>query len=256
MPIAEARRRLTKEYKNLQNSPLPYITARPNEANILEWHYIIDGPPETPYFNGQYHGVVTFTTSYPYAPPAIRMYTPSGRFKPKTRLCLSISDYHPEAWNPGWSVSTILTGLLSFMTCDEVTTGSITTSYETKLQCAKQSLEFNILHNPEFCKIFPEYVQSNPQILHQRLKEIEQYQSERRAEKTGLKKMRENHVPVSNPVLKPELILKTDKKQSKEDEIRAQKNIKKTNGVELTSFNKFLLTIIIVTLGVAFKWLY
>ena len=31
------------------------------------------------------------------------------------RLCLSISDYHPDTWNPAWSVSTILTGLLSFM---------------------------------------------------------------------------------------------------------------------------------------------
>lgn len=31
------------------------------------------------------------------------------------RLCLSISDFHPDTWNPAWSVSTILTGLLSFM---------------------------------------------------------------------------------------------------------------------------------------------
>ena len=34
-----------------------------------------------------------------------------SRFKPDTRLCLSISDYHPDTWNPAWSVSTILTGL-------------------------------------------------------------------------------------------------------------------------------------------------
>jgi len=31
------------------------------------------------------------------------------------RLCLSISDFHPDTWNPAWSVSTILTGMLSFM---------------------------------------------------------------------------------------------------------------------------------------------
>lgn len=37
------------------------------------------------------------------------------RFKTNTRLCLSISDFHPDTWNPAWSVSTILTGLLSFM---------------------------------------------------------------------------------------------------------------------------------------------
>ena len=43
------------------------------------------------------------------------MNTPNGRFKTHTRLCLSISDYHPDTWNPAWSVATILTGLLSFM---------------------------------------------------------------------------------------------------------------------------------------------
>lgn len=34
------------------------------------------------------------------------------------RLCLSISDFHPDTWNPAWSVGTILTGLLSFMVGD------------------------------------------------------------------------------------------------------------------------------------------
>ena len=38
-----------------------------------------------------------------------------GRFQPDTRLCLSMSDFHPSTWNPSWSVATILTGLLSFM---------------------------------------------------------------------------------------------------------------------------------------------
>ena len=37
------------------------------------------------------------------------------------RLCLSISDFHPDTWNPAWSVSTILTGLLSFMVGSSVT---------------------------------------------------------------------------------------------------------------------------------------
>ena len=32
-----------------------------------------------------------------------------------TRLCLSMSDFHPETWNPGWSVATVAKGLLSFM---------------------------------------------------------------------------------------------------------------------------------------------
>ena len=53
------------------------------------------------------------------------MHTPSGRFQPSTRLCLSISDFHPKSFNPAWEVSTILIGLMSFMTGDEMTTGSV-----------------------------------------------------------------------------------------------------------------------------------
>ena len=40
---------------------------------------------------------------------------PSGRFETNTRICLSMSDFHAEMWNPGWNVETILIGLLSFM---------------------------------------------------------------------------------------------------------------------------------------------
>ena len=116
---------LTREYQNIQQNPPPYIIAHPSESNILEWHYILTGPPKTPYEGGQFAGSLIFPPDYPFAPPAIRMATPSGRFQPSTRLCLSISDFHPKSFNPAWEVSTILIGLLSFMTSDEMTTGSM-----------------------------------------------------------------------------------------------------------------------------------
>ncbi|CRK30985.1 hypothetical protein BN1723_003728 [Verticillium longisporum] len=115
---------LTREYKTIAENPPPYIEAHPSESNILEWHYIITGPEDTPYHGGQYWGTLMFPPTYPFAPPAIRMHTPSGRFQPSTRLCLSISDFHPKSFNPAWEVSTILIGLLSFMTSEEMTTGS------------------------------------------------------------------------------------------------------------------------------------
>ena len=82
---------------------------------------MIRGPENTPYYGGYYHGKLVFPSDYPYKPPRIYMITPNGRFKTNSRLCLSISDYHPDTWKPAWSVSTILTGLLSFMvnyTCE------------------------------------------------------------------------------------------------------------------------------------------
>lgn len=78
-------------------------------------HYVVEGPEESPYAGGFYHGKLVFPMEYPFRPPSIYMISPSGRFKTNIRLCLSISDFHPDTWNPAWSVATILTGLLSFM---------------------------------------------------------------------------------------------------------------------------------------------
>ena len=71
------------------------------------------------------------------------MHTPSGRFQPSTRLCLSISDFHPKSFNPAWEVSTILVGLLSFMTSDEMTTGSVSTSSAERKYLASRSRWWN-----------------------------------------------------------------------------------------------------------------
>ena len=143
MATAAATKRLTKEYAAIGKSPPPFITAHPSDTNILEWHYILSGPPDTPYEGGQYWGTLMFPPDYPFAPPAIRMHTPSGRFQPSTRLCLSISDFHPKSFNPAWEVSTILTGLLSFMTSEEMTTGSVRASDAERKLFAKRTRWWN-----------------------------------------------------------------------------------------------------------------
>lgn len=165
MASKAAHKRLTKEYKALQAAPPPYIEAHPNERNILEWHYVVTGPPDTDYEGGQYHGTLMFPSEYPFKPPAIRMITPSGRLEENKRLCLSYSDFHPREWNPAWQVSTILTGLLSFMTSEESTQGSIQTSPATRKRLAAASRRWNALQNPRFKDQFPELVKeylSNP----------------------------------------------------------------------------------------------
>lgn len=155
MASKAAYKRLTKEYLALQKSPPPFITARPLDSNILEWHYVIRGPPDTPYHNGWYWGKLVFPSDYPFKPPSIRMSTPSGRFQTDTRLCLTMSDFHPSSWNPSWSVATILNGLLSFMVTDETTTGSIKTTDAEKRIYAARSQKFN-LSSSKFRDIFPE----------------------------------------------------------------------------------------------------
>ncbi len=134
------------------------LRALPLENNILEWHFVVEGSEGTAYEGGWYHGKVIFPPTYPYKPPSIQMITPSGRFKTNTRLCLSMSDFHPETWNPMWSVSTILMGLVSFMLEESPTTGSISTSDYTKRQLARESLEMNC-KDKVFVELFPELVE-------------------------------------------------------------------------------------------------
>lgn len=147
--------RLRQDYMRLKKDPVPYVTgAEPLPSNILEWHYVIKGPEDSLYAGGYYHGKLVFPKDFPFKPPKIIMMTPNGRFKTHTRLCLSISDFHPDTWNPAWSVATILTGLLSFMLETAPTLGSIETTDYQKRHFAVSSLENN-LKDTTFCELFP-----------------------------------------------------------------------------------------------------
>ena len=54
-------------------------------------HYVVEGPPDSPYRGGYYHGVLTFPREYPFKPPSIRMITPNGRFQTNYRYrCLVV----------------------------------------------------------------------------------------------------------------------------------------------------------------------
>ena len=55
-----------------------------------------------------------------------------------------------------WSVSTILTGLYSFMIESAPTLGSVESTRSQKEKLAKLSLDYNV-RDPTFCKLFPEY---------------------------------------------------------------------------------------------------
>ncbi|RXK39012.1 ubiquitin-conjugating enzyme E2 J2 [Tremella mesenterica] len=149
MATKVAQKRLQKEYLNMQRSPPPFIWACPEEKNILDWHFIIRGPPDSPYDGGEYHGLIWFPSDYPFKPPDVKLFTPSGRFETGVKICMSMTSYHPSTWNAAWSVATILTGLLSFMLSDEITAGAVKTTVEEKRALAKSSHAFN-LSNKKF----------------------------------------------------------------------------------------------------------
>ena len=157
-------KRLITEYRNILKTPIPDILTHPLEDNILEWHYAIYAT-KGDYNNGCYHGKLIFPEEYPMKPPKIFMFTPNGRFETNTRLCLSISDFHPETWNPSWNVEKILIGLYSFMLDDQFsdgTIGSIKDTSENRIEYAKQSMAYN-MKNELFTEMFSK-IQKNPNL--------------------------------------------------------------------------------------------
>lgn len=107
-------KRLMREAKELRNPTYQYY-AQPLEDNLFEWHFTVRGPPESPYEGGIYHGRIMFPAEYPMKPPSVMLLTPNGRFEIGKKICLSISAYHPETWQPSWSIRTVLVAICGFM---------------------------------------------------------------------------------------------------------------------------------------------
>lgn len=155
-------RRLKKEYASLQKEPTQGAHVQPLETNFLHAHFILLGEVfhDTPYEGGVYHGVLKFPSNYPLKPPTVIMRTPSARFQPDQKICFSMSDFHPELWNPMWSIRSILTGLISFMNSEDITTGGVKASSAHRIDLAKKSLKHCMEHDALASELFKDELES------------------------------------------------------------------------------------------------
>ena len=82
-----------------------------HRGNLRIWHFSFMGVQGSPYAQGFYHGRLRLPPDYPYSPPRIQVWTPSGRFQVRTDVCLSASHYHPETWTSTWTIRTLTQSL-------------------------------------------------------------------------------------------------------------------------------------------------
>jgi len=130
----------------------------PDPENAFVWYYIVYGLETKGYEGGYYMGKIICPPEYPAKAPKVILITENGRFHTWDEgICLSISDYHPESWNPVWKVNQIVVGLVSFwQQHDEYTYGAVEngelslrqgeTAAEKRIDLAKKSREAVMKH--------------------------------------------------------------------------------------------------------------
>ncbi|KAL2921179.1 Ubiquitin-conjugating enzyme E2 32 [Bienertia sinuspersici] len=135
-------KRILQEVKEMQSNPSDDFMSLPLEENIFEWQFAIRGPCDTEFEGGVYHGRIQLPSDYPFKPPSFMLLTPNGRFETQTKICLSISNHHPEHWQPSWSVRTALVALIAFMpTAPNGALGSLDYKKEERRDLAIKSRE-------------------------------------------------------------------------------------------------------------------
>ncbi|CAH2053507.1 unnamed protein product [Thlaspi arvense] len=151
-------KRILQEVKEMQANPSDDFMSLPLEENIFEWQFAIRGPGDTEFEGGIYHGRIQLPADYPFKPPSFMLLTPNGRFETNTKICLSISNYHPEHWQPSWSVRTALVALIAFMpTSPNGALGSVDYPKEERRTLAIKSREAPPKHgSPERQKLIDE----------------------------------------------------------------------------------------------------
>ena len=98
---------------------------------------------------------------YPARPPYIMLTMNNGAFIINHKICLSITDYHPESWNPAWTVTHIIVGCISFWLTGEYTYGSLDSYDRDDMSYHKHNASYRsiktVLEDPKFEEVLGFY---------------------------------------------------------------------------------------------------
>ncbi|KAJ4424031.1 hypothetical protein N0V82_001278 [Gnomoniopsis sp. IMI 355080] len=104
-------KRISKEYQDLEKTPIPGITINiPDESNLSLWHVTLTGPPSTPYANGKFGLKIELPPTYPFAAPKVtfftRIYHPNVTCDTEGNICIGL--LKPDQWKPASKMAAVL----------------------------------------------------------------------------------------------------------------------------------------------------
>ncbi|KAK6462757.1 ubiquitin-conjugating enzyme/RWD-like protein [Scheffersomyces coipomensis] len=167
---------LISEYHKIMDHPLEKITIGVDDSNFQTWYFLIHGSKHTTYEDGLYLGAIIFPTDYPNAAPEFQMISHSGRFETRRAICMTMTAYHTESWNPTWSMEKILYGFVSFMNVNENGIGARFDSDQTRTFYKQYSKQWLYQRCTVFKTIFPyEYQILDDVLNHESLKKLVKY---------------------------------------------------------------------------------
>ena len=143
--------RLEKEERKLREDPLEQAWVA--REGVLNFHFCLHGL-SAPYEGGYYHGVIRLSEDYPFSPPTLSFFTPSGRFETNKNICTTFTNFHRETWSSAWSVRSMILATISFMMEEaKGSVGSLTQTTIERRHHAENSMRHN-LTNHQFRELF------------------------------------------------------------------------------------------------------
>lgn len=109
-------RRIAKEMKDMESSPMDNCTAGPvNPNDLYLWHGTIIGPEKSPYEGGLFKLEIRFPVNYPFKAPAVtfltKVYHPN--INADGGICISTLK---DDWVPSLTIGKVLLSISSLLT--------------------------------------------------------------------------------------------------------------------------------------------
>ena len=78
-----------RELKDANQEP-EILVSIPDENNIFRWHFTFEGPPDSPFSGGIYHGELNMPFNYPMGPPTVKVLTVIFQYYFLKEICFPI----------------------------------------------------------------------------------------------------------------------------------------------------------------------